>query len=151
MPTFYLTNLSRFLMASIRIVWYSTEYAKHTLHWGMWGIWCRFWYPFPSKKQNCTISAPFQQQQLLNLHCIQVKCLPGVVHCIFQYETLTLHMKAFILKSPFLWVFGPLLLKNEWLYLADDSVDFYSWSGLWPTESLAATETFFQYGLLVLV
>lgn len=26
-----------------------------------------------------------------------------------------------------------------------------SWSGLWPTESLAATETFFQYGLLVLV
>lgn len=34
------------------------------------------------------------------------------------------YVKAFILKSPFLWVFGPLLLKNEWL--ADVSVDFYS-------------------------
>lgn len=25
----------------------------------------------------------------------------------------------------FLWIFGQLLLKNEWLYLADASTDFY--------------------------
>lgn len=32
--------------------------------------------------KNSTIAAPFQQQQLLNLDCIEVKCLPGVVHYI---------------------------------------------------------------------
>lgn len=34
---------------------------------------------FPNP-QNCTLAASFQQQQLLNLHHIQVKCLPGVVN-----------------------------------------------------------------------
>lgn len=69
-------------------------YEGETPCWGMRGIWCRFWHPFPSKKQNYKIAASFQQQQLLNLHCIEVKCLSGVVHYILQYETLTFHMKG---------------------------------------------------------
>lgn len=45
-------------------------------------------------KSRIAPAAPFQHQQLLNLPCIQVRFLPGVVHYIFQYETLTFDMKG---------------------------------------------------------